>query len=184
MFQRKIFDNLTRVGDDSCDMSQRNLQNTKQANYTLDNFYSQCPMNKAIDMATAQPNVFFKGSQQVGINGCNIDDNSELKLSAITKPRTRISLYERQFVTVPYLGRGKSNPVLESQIQQGDLAMNRKSVNLTTEASHIDYRHYPLLPAIKSTVTNPSNLVEGVASKGWIRGGVPSRELMRDQEHK
>ena len=59
MFQSKLFDNLTRVGDDNCDMSQRNLQNTKHANYMLDNFYPQCPMNKAIDMATLQPNVFF-----------------------------------------------------------------------------------------------------------------------------
>ena len=35
---------------------------------------------------------------------------------------------------------------------------------------------YPLVPSIKATVTNPANLVEGVASDGWVRGGVPSRE--------
>jgi hypothetical protein len=41
----------------------------------------------------------------------------------------------------------------------------------------------PLLPSLKATVNNPSNLVEGVAAQGWIRGGVPSRELVRDEEH-
>jgi len=31
-------------------------------------------------------------------------------------------------------------------------------------------------------MNNPSYCVEGVASEGWIRGGVPSRELTRDQD--
>jgi hypothetical protein len=30
---------------------------------------------------------------------------------------------------------------------------------------------------------NPSNYVEGAASAGWIRGGVPSRELTRDKDY-
>ena len=30
---------------------------------------------------------------------------------------------------------------------------------------------------------NPANCVEGVASEGWIRGGVPSRELTRDADY-
>jgi hypothetical protein len=31
-------------------------------------------------------------------------------------------------------------------------------------------------------MNNPYYCVEGVASEGWIRGGVPSRELTRDQD--
>ena len=60
---------------------------------------------------------------------------------------------------------------------------NKKSVNTTSETSHITYRHYPLIPSIHSTVTNPANLVEGVAADGWIRGGLPSRDLTRDQAY-
>ena len=41
-----------------------------------------------------------------------------------------------------------------------------------------------MIPTLKSTINNPANLVEGVAEKGWIRGGVPSRELARDKEYK
>jgi len=177
------FHNTTRIGDDKCELSQNNIQNSHAANYRLNNFRPACPMTKAIDFATSQLNVNYSGSHQVGINGCNIDENSELSLTDLTKPKCRISLFERPFATVPYLGRGKSNPVLESQIQQGDLANNRKSINPTTEASFISYTNVPMIPSLQATITNPANLVEGVAAEGWIRGGLPSRELTRDQDY-
>ena len=64
------------------------------------------------------------------MGGCNIDTNSDLLIGTInTHPKCRISLLERPFKTVPYLGRGSSNPVLESHIQQGDMITNKKSIN-------------------------------------------------------
>ena len=45
------------------------------------------------------------------------------------------------------------------------------------------YSNYPLIPSIANSVTNPANLVEGVADEGWIRGGLPSRELQKDQDY-
>jgi len=177
------FNNMARIGEDACDISQRNLQNAKQANYMLDNYYPSCPMSKAIEFATSQPNVNYNGSHQVGINGCNIDENSELSLTKITKPQCRISLFHRPFATVPFLGRGKSNPVLESQIQQGDLANNRKSSNPSSEVCYIGYQNTPMIPSLSASITNPANLVEGVAAKGWIRGGLPSRDLTRDIDY-
>jgi hypothetical protein len=180
------FDHLSRLGDDSCDISQRNIQNVSQSSYLLTNFFSQdCGMKRPIEFATSQPNINFKGGFQVGAGGCNVDTNSELLIGTInTHPKCRISLYERPFKTVPFLGRGSSNPVLESHIQQGDMISNKKSINTTTEQSYIPYMNYPLLPSIENSITNPANLVEGVASEGWIRGGVPSRELQKDKDYK
>ena len=40
-----------------------------------------------------------------------------------------------------------------------------------------------LVPSLKATIQNPSNLVEGVAVNGWIRGGLPSREVTRDNDY-
>ena len=179
------FDSLTRIGDDNCGLSQRNIQNVSQSNYLLTNFFAEdCGMKRPIEFATSQPNINFSGSHQMGVGGCNVDTNSELLIGAInTNPKCRISLYERPFKTVPYLGRGASNPVLESNIQQGDLSNNKKSVNPTTERSFIPYSNYPLLPHIETSITNPANLVEGVASDGWIRGGIPSRELQKDADY-
>jgi len=179
------FDNSTRIGSDATDLSTRSIQSMASANYMLNNFFSQdCNMTRPIEFATSQPNVFFKGGNQVGAGGCNIDENSELLIGTInTHPKCKISLLERPFKTVPFLGRGQSNPVLESNIQQGDVSNNKKSINTTTERSFIPYSNYPLLPHLETSITNPANLVEGVASDGWIRGGIPSRELQKDADY-
>jgi len=181
------FDRLSRIGDDSCSMSQQNIQNANSANYLLTNYFVQdCGLKRPIEFATSQPGIFVGApGTQVGMGGCNIDPNSDLLIGTInTHPKCRISLYERPFKTVPYLGRGPSNPVLESHIQQGDMIQNKKSINTTTEQSYIPYQNYPLLPSIENSITNPANLVEGVAADGWIRGGVPSRELQKDKDYK
>jgi hypothetical protein len=177
------FYQTSRIGDDQCDLSQRNIQNINSCNYMLDNYFPDCPMNNAMAFATSQPAIIPHGSHQVGINGCNIDDNSQLSMSKLSRPKCRLSLFQRPFATVPFLGRGESNPVLESQIQQGDLANNRKSVNPSSEVCYMGYQNTPLIPSLQATITNPSNLVEGVAAEGWIRGGLPSRELTKDKDY-
>lgn len=179
------FEQMSRIGNDSCTLSQGNVQSVKKSNYLLTNhFVGDCGMKKPIDFATSQPNVFYKGSHQVGLGGCNIDDNSDLTIGTIqTHPKCKLSLYERPFLTVPYLGKGPSNPILEAKMQQGETSTNRKSVNTLSERSYEPFNQYPLIPSIQSTVTNPSNLVEGAAAEGWIRGGLPSRELAKDQDY-
>ena len=177
------FHQQTRIGDDSCDLSQQNVQNSKAATYMLDNYRPACPMTDAVIFATSQPAINFTGSHQVGINGCNIDDNSKLGITAITKPKCRISLQERPFATVPFLGRGKSNVLLEAQLQQGDYNINRKSVTPDSEICYGKLSLTPMIPPLKETITNPANLIESSAAEGWIRGGLPARELTRDQDY-
>ena len=41
----------------------------------------------------------------------------------------------------------------------------------------------PLVPTLATTIQNPANLVEGIAADGWIRGGLPSRELTRNRDY-
>tara|TARA_B100001142_G_C14177865_1_gene594950 strand:+ start:469 stop:969 length:501 start_codon:yes stop_codon:yes gene_type:complete len=163
-------------------MSQKNIQNSNAASYTLDNFRPACPMTSAIDFATSQPNVNFTGSHQVGISGCNIAESSTLLMPPLSRPSCKISLMERPFLTVPYLGRGMSDPELESKMMQGDDTLEKKSVSQLSEVSYENYQRVPLVPSLQATINNPSNLVEGVAEEGWIRGGVPSRELTRDKD--
>ena len=179
------FDNMSRIGDDSCSLSQRNIQNTQSSNYALKSFFAQdCGMARPIEFATNQPNVFYNGSHQVGLGGCNIDANSDLLIGTInTHPKCRISLYQRPFVTVPYLGRGPPRPVIEARLQQGAMIQDLKSCKTIMDKSFEQYTSTPLIPSVKATIQNPANLVEGVAARGWIRGGLPSRELTRDQEY-
>jgi hypothetical protein len=180
-----IFDNMARIGNDNCCIDQKSIQDVASCNYTLQNYFaSDCAMKKPIELATTQPGIFYNGGFNSGAGGCNIDESSKLQIGTIqTHPRCRIDLFQRPFATVPYLGRGSVNPVMEAQIQQGETLVNKRSVNNLSEKSYIKYHQTPLLPSIQDKVTNPANSVEGVASEGWIRGGVPSRELTRDTDY-
>ena len=175
------FHQNTRIGDDSCDLSQENVQNAHAATYMLDNFRPACPMKNAIDFATSQPAINFKGSHQVGINGCNIDNNSKLGITPITKPKCRISLQSRPFLTVPYLGKGPGDCEIETKMLHSNQDNHKKSVQCSSEKSYIPYFHYPLLEPIKQKITNPKHLVEEDASSGWIRGGISTRDLTRQK---
>jgi hypothetical protein len=149
----------------------------------LDGFRPACPLSNAIDFATSQPNINFTGSFQTSIGGSNITENSQLLINDLSKDKCRIMLIQRPYSTVPYLGRGKCDPMLESQMQQGDFANNKKSINPSSEVSYLQYSQTPMLPTLKSTICNPANLIESNAAEGWIRGGLPSRELARDKDY-
>ena len=173
---------MSRIGNDTCSLDQNSLQNISSCNYTLQNYFANdCSMKRPIDLATTQPCVNYKGGFNVGAGGCNIDENSQLMIGTIqTHPRCRIDLFHRPFATVPYLGRGSVDSTMESEIQQGETLTNKRSINHLSEQSYIKYSNTPLLSDIKDRMTNPAYSVEGVASEGWIRGGVPSRDMTRD----
>jgi hypothetical protein len=176
---------MSRIGSDVCYQDQSTIQNIQACNYSLQNYFaSDCSMRKPIELATTQPGIMYNGPSSVGSGGCVVDTSSKLLLgSLVTHPRCKIDLYQRPFVTVPYLGRGSVDPILESQIQQGELLTNKRSVTRLPEKSYLKYTNTPLLSDIKDRVTNPAYCIEGVASDGWIRGGVPSRDLTRDREY-
>jgi hypothetical protein len=176
------FDQMSRIGLDDCCISQNNLQNVASCNYTLQNYYaSDCSMKKPIDLATTQPGIMYNGGHNSAAGGCNINESSNLLIGTVqTHPKCKISLYQRPFATVPYLGRGSVDPIVESQMQQGESVINKKSINGMSEKTHLKLSQTPLLPSVKDRVTNPMNSVESSVDPGWIRGGLPSRELTRD----
>lgn len=180
------FENLTRFSDDACYITERERQNTQYGNYNLSNFNAgDCLTNKHMEFSLRQPNIFVSTRGISGVGGCNVENDSNLKIGTIqTNPKCRISLLSRPFTTVPYLGRGISRPLEESRIQQGDWTTNKKSYGTVTEKPYIDYSDYPLVPSLQATVQNPHNLIESVAAEGWVQGGIPTRDLIRDQDYK
>lgn len=175
------FDAMSRSGYDVSTLSEKNKQNTQYGSYPItDYFPNDCGLKNEIQFATKQSDFYVHGGNNtVGKGGCAVNDHSELTIGSIqTNPKARISLFPRPYLTVPYLGRGSVNTEDESLLQQGQNISSRKSALLTSETSFIDHSHYPLVDHIKDTITNPNNLVEGVAKPGWIRGGVSSRDSM------
>ena len=176
------FNNQSRLGYDVTDTSQRAIQNMSYSNRTFNTFNPSSPYVSAEEFATSQPNINFSGSKGLSIGGANVDDNSSLLLSDLSKFKCKISLSERPYLTVPYLGRGKCDVMAESQIQQGDFANNRKSINPASELCYSQYAQTPMIPELRSNITNSAHIIECDAVEGWMRGGLPSRELARDSD--
>ena len=178
------FNNLSRIGNDECCLDQNSIQNSSACNYTLQNYFAKdCSMNSARALATAQPGINYNGSMGSDMCGSNINESSQLLIGGIqTHPKTRIDLFGRPFATVPYLGRGSVDPILESQIQQGESLTNKRTVTRLAETNYMSYHTTPLIPEVKQNIQNSNLMIESDASEGWIRGGVPSRELTRDRD--
>jgi len=175
------FDQMARIGNDSTAFTQRNNMNTSHANY---NTYNPYPLNcdGAIDFATSQPNVFFKGVSNLGPGGCNVDESSLLSKSALTNPHIKISLHERPYKTVPYLGKGNVDVAVENSLFWGDTLREKKSSVLMNEKQYVDLENFPVLN--KEKYTDPKRHIEQLASKDWIRGGMPSRDIYKNKEYK
>lgn len=176
------FQNMSRIGNDLCSMNVSDRQNVNQQNYLLTNYYAKdSNMTNPIEFATRQPNVNYSGGKQLSMGGSNVDVNSNLiRQDQVSQPG-KLSLFHRPFASVPYLGRGRGNPIVESQIQQGESHTNRKTANPMSEVNYSQYKNYPLLPDMKEEMGNSSRVIESDATDGWVRGGMPSRDMNRDK---
>ena len=172
------FDNLSRAGDDMVTNSEKNKQNQHFGLYSVTNYFNNEKLEHPVAFATRQPNINVHGGKNsVGMNGHAVDYDSQLKIGSEQASSVgRLNLLERQFLTVPYLGKGPVRVDDETRLLQGDNNTNRRSVNGLSEESYIQYSNYPLIDSIRKTVNNPKNLVEGAASKNWVRGGECSRD--------
>lgn len=168
------FNNTGSLKSDFTDQTQQNNQNTRFGNYSVSNYFSDNTSDSQVKFAIQQPGLFVSNG---GVSGTVIDIGSHLIKGENERPNEKLQLFERTFRTVPYLGRGGGDPTIESQLQQGELVRNLKSVGTVSELPYIDYASYPMLDEYRQKITNPANSVEEVALDGWIRGGASSREV-------
>ena len=174
-----LFNNLGRIGSENVDNTQRNLANSRYANYMLEPPNNATLSDSHIMFATQQPKMNFRGSGGgVGIPGGVIDYDSLLLIKTDQQRSFEpLQLIQRPFATVPYLGKGSVDPILEAQLMQGQSVSDRKSLTTVMDKPYIDYNSYPLMNDVKERVTNPAFSVEESALSGWTRGGVPTREM-------
>jgi hypothetical protein len=177
------FDNITRIGTDNCSVDQRSIQNTNSNNYMLQNYFTtDCSMKSPITLATSQPGVFYRGGH-MGSGGCNIEENSNLLLGGLqTNPKCRIDLLQRPYLTVPFLGKGAVDPILESQLMQGDQNTNKKTVTGLGELNYSQYKSVPLIPELKKKANDPQYIVESSSNVNFTRGGASSREMTKNKD--
>lgn len=178
-----LFNNAGRIGADVTDQSQRNVYNTRFANHTLADYFSDKTTDSHVKFATKQPVVMFSGTTHgSGLHGSVVDDESMLHLKAEQDHSVeKLQLFQRPFVTVPYLGRGSCDPTLESQLLHGEMVTDRKSTSTIMDKSFSQYALYPTDKKMEDRVNNAANYVEEAALEGWVRGGMSTREMSTDE---
>lgn len=168
------FNNMGSLKSDITDQTQENLQNTRFGNYSVANYFSDNTSDSQVKFAMQQPGLFF-GRSGTAASVIDIESNLFNKIES-ERGNEKLQLFARPFATVPYLGRGGGNPVLEAQLQQGETIRDLKSVATVSEKPYIDYSSYPMNADLQKKITDPANSVEELAMNGWIRGGAITRD--------
>ena len=170
----RLFNSNVRIGNEPCDMTNRNKENISAANYMLENYSSVNSINNALNLAINEKNYNLKGSPKGGIDSNYVEENNELLFAKNCNVRERGLYHERMFNTVPYLGKGPSNTPLENQLR-GQYYVKSKSTDPSSEVTNFNLTYTPLVPSLEMSLNNSANCIEDDASDGWIRGGLPSR---------
>ena len=176
------FNNMDRISLDSTDQSQKNVYNTRFANYTLSNYFSNVTSDTHVKFAIQQPTTMFSGMVNGhGLISSLVDDESKVLYETENERIVgRKALFERPFITVPYLGKGSCDPALESRLQQGETVADKKSVSTIMEKSFSQYALYPTDDKMSDRVNDPAKNVEEAAMNGWVRGGMMTRDMSQD----
>jgi hypothetical protein len=168
---------FTRVRDDKCEVAQNIRDSAGPGKYHVTNLVPSAAKAAAVE----QPNPTILGREGYGFNNAQIDNDSRLRNEQIQAGRQRCPLHvqSRPFATVPYMGNGRGNADVESSLLFSEFARIERPCGTISE-TFLDGQFVPLVPHLAQHIQNPANLVPEVAAQGWIRGGVPSRQFVRD----
>ena len=164
------------------DQTQQNLQNTKFGSYTVSNYFSNSLSNAQVDFATTHPGLMF-GNR--GLNAGAVDyESSMFYTREKERPLEKLQLFERPFITVPYLGRGQGDVTIESMLREGERTWEKKSVGTIMDKPFTDISSYPMNEELRTYIQNPANQMEELAMDGWVRGGASAREMNKPSSYK
>jgi hypothetical protein len=168
---------FTRVHDDRCGIDSSYRQSVGPGFWALTNLVPD-PLS-TVPQALDNPTVIAK--EGYGLLAKNIDTDSILRNHAVQENSQRCPIHpqSRPFLTVPYMGRGRGEPVLEARLQQSEFVRTGKDCMTVTDKPFTN-QFTPLQPHVEKNIQNPVHLIPEVAAAGWIHGGIPSRQYVRD----
>jgi hypothetical protein len=107
-----------------------------------------------------------------GVSSSVIDTHSFLLLDVEKRSADKLSLQQRPFVTIPYLGRGSADPDMETHLLVGENANMKRSENTIMDKSFMPYSQLILE---QNQVNDPNGTIQELAMDGWYRGGINTR---------
>lgn len=162
-----------RIGNDEPTKTQDDIQSSNSLGYMTGNPFANSGEQNQIQFATQHPGMIPVGSRGSGVGGSHVqDENSLLIESDQGRNLSRLSLMQRQFATVPYIGRGSVDPVLESQMLQGDSMKDKKSATPSLDT----FTKYELHPESKEFASEIEKKPVHESALNAPRGGASTRE--------
>jgi len=171
---------FTRVHDDPNDQIVQNKESMAPGVYRVTNLLpASQDANEVAYQQPAVPSTPGYGWSAAAINADSVLRNHAVQTNSPHCP-IRGRVQARPFASVPYMGRGKGEAHLESKLQQSTFVRQGKDCG-TISDSFYENQFVPLIPYALRNIQNPVHLIPEVASVGWVRSGVPSRQWVRDQ---
>ena len=158
-------------------------QSQGPGNYIVDNtFACDCGLEKAKDVQLKQPNVNLTGGfGWMGENGCLIDNDSDLRSNNLTNMKFINQLDSKQ--NSGFFGRGPHNVDVESEIRDSLIIKDKRTCGPLSGVSTLDYKITPMIDRLKKEVQNSKHIIPEDSMGSWVRGGLPSRQIVRNKEY-
>ena len=174
----------TDLTSDSCLQKERTRQSVQTSDYMLSN-YRQCDCEIDTVLSNASQNRGLLVQDGYGINGCTVDGDSRLRIGNVeSRPKPCQQLFTRPYATVPYMGRGSGNSDVESFLKSSKQTHQQGTVSILDNQVRTFNNHMvPLVENLQQQVQNPINLIPYDNDKTWVRGGTPSRQIVKDLDY-
>jgi len=172
----------TNLINDKCLESTDFKQSTFPGNYSLNNYHAcDCDTKELLEFATENPYMNFRDGY--GVSECNINNSSQLRIGKTRKnPKCKSQLFHRPYLTIPYMGRGSGNSVVETQLKPGEDTSSKRQCNVLSGVN-IKNHFTPLVKNLEDNIQNPDYLIQENADDKWVRGGIPSRQIVKDIDY-
>jgi hypothetical protein len=154
--------------------------------YHLDNQYGcSCGLQEARSIQVSQPGIHLTGGfGWIAENGCLVDNDSKLRQEPqkLTNKREINQITERLFATTPNLKTGHHDVDVESVIRPGVFTTDQRPCGPLSGVTIGNY-FTPMIAKLKSEVQDPKHIIPEDSMGSWVRGGLPSREMVRNKDY-
>ena len=174
-----VLHHQSKLKDDNCYNSGENKQNNHVNDYMLSNFSScDCKLDDVLNVSTNNRGITVKDGY--GVSECNVDTDTALRISGFERHyKSDLQLFPRPFMTTPFLQKGEVKPDLESKLISSLQTVKHKQMQNVSE----DNIYTPLTENLLRNVQDTDHIVQEDVNKRWVRGGIPSRQSVRDIDY-
>jgi hypothetical protein len=178
-----VLNTKSSLNSDKATIDHEINQSQGPGNYTIDNtFACDCGSEKARNLQLKQPNINFNGGfGWIGENGCLIDSDSKLRSNNLTNMK-----YINQLETTQnsgFFGKGPHKVDVESEIRDSLSVKDKRTCGPLSGVSTLDYTLTPMIERLKGEVQNSKHIIPEDSMNSWVRGGLPSRQIVRNKEY-